>query len=210
MKIRELVQAGFQLACLKYPDLHGAWVTTSYRIGGQLPASLLVSSVQRAGELDVLLRTMEDELSADKDKAGSDFSFHYQALLSELWVGHLYEIFRLLKARRKAPSNDGFNSLAHHLRLLRIPLEKHEIPGDGKLRAPLKMKRYPPKEDESHVYEYSKDDPARSHIMPSGVSRRGSVMWQVIDLAASESFWIERRDLAERTVAIFTTPPQPT
>src|SRR6266545_4559907 len=106
----------------------------SYRIGGQLPASLLVSSVQRAGELDLLLRCMEDELSVVIDSPKPDLSFHYQALLSELWVGHVYEIFRLLKDRKRAPDNQDFDNLAYHPRLLRIPLDKHEIPGDRKLK----------------------------------------------------------------------------
>lgn len=204
MKVRELIQAGFQQASLKYPDVHGAWVTFSYRIGGRLPASLLVSSVQRAGALDVLLRCMEDELSADIDRQNSEFSFHYQVLLSEIWVGHVYEIFRLLKDRKRTPDNKDFDIFAHHLRLLRVPLDKHEIPGDRSLKAPLRMARYPPKDDVSDAYEYSKDDPTRSHIMPSGVSHRGSVMWQVLDLTSSESFWIERRSLAERIIGLLS------
>lgn len=201
MQVRELIQAGFQLASSKYPDLHSAWVTASYRIGGQLPGSLLVSSVQRAGELDILLRCMEDEISAVNQNA--DLSFHYQVLLSELWVGHVYEILRLLKERKLTPNDEDFHGLAHHFRLLRIPLDKHEIPGDRGLKAPLRMQRYPPKEDPGDVYEYSRDDPTRSHIMPSGVSHRGSLMWQVIDLATNESFWIERRNLAERVMTMF-------
>jgi hypothetical protein len=61
---------------------------------------MLFSSVQRAGELDVLLRCMEDELGADTSSQEGDFSFHYQAVLSESWVGQVYEIVRLLKARK--------------------------------------------------------------------------------------------------------------
>jgi hypothetical protein len=202
LKVGELIKAGFELASSKYPDIHGKWVATSYRIGGQLPNSSLVSSVQRAGEMDVLLRCMEDELRIHTDNQETDFSFHYQVMLSELWVGHMYEIIRLLKDRMRMPDNKEFDLLAHHLRLLRIPIEKHEIPGDKKLKAPLMMKRYPPKDEASDIYEYSKDDPTRSHIMPTGVSERGSVVWQVLDIPSNESFWIERRDLSERILAI--------
>lgn len=143
MRVRELVQAGFAVASSKYPHVHEAWVTTSFRIGDQLPSSTLASSVQRAGELDNLLTCMEDEFSATAESNGADLSFHYQVLLSELWVGHVYEFLRLLKDRKCAPDNKDFDALAYDLRLLRIPLDKHEIAGDRKLTAPLKMKRHP-------------------------------------------------------------------
>jgi hypothetical protein len=45
---------------------------------------------------------------------------------------------------------------------------------------------------------YDKDDPARSHIMPTAVSGRGSVMWQVLDHNVPREYWVERRDLADR------------
>jgi hypothetical protein len=94
--------------------------------------------------------------------------------------------------------------MAQHLRLLRIPIDKHEIRGDKKLKAPLVMKRYPPKDEAEDIYQYTKDDPTRSHIMPGGVSKRGSVMWQVLDITCNESFWIERRSLSEKLLAIFS------
>lgn len=210
MKVGGLIQTAFRQASIRNPDLHAAWVTASYRLGGLLPASTLVSSVQRAGELDQLIRCMEDEFSFNQDNQKPsqepDFSFHYQVMLSELWITEMYEIFRLLKDRKLEPSNNEFDNLAHHLRLLRVPIDKHEIAGDRKLEVPLMMKRYPPKDDDSDIYHYSKDDPGRSHIMPSGVSRRRAVMWQVLDIATGETFWIERRTLAEKIIALYGTP----
>jgi hypothetical protein len=147
---------------------------------------------------------MEDDFAPHDTNEEHDFSFHYQVTFSELWIGHMYEIVRLLKDRKLMPNNDEFESLAHHLRLLRIPIEKHEIPGDRKLTQPLMMRRYPPNDEARDSYEYSKDDQTRSHIMPSGISKRGSVIWQVIDIASNESFWIERRSLSERVLAIFS------
>jgi hypothetical protein len=161
MKVGDLIQAAFRQASIRNPDLHAAWVTASYRLGGLLPTSTLVSSVQRAGELDQLVRCMEDEFSFNQDgqkpSQEPDFSFHYQVMLSELWITEMYEIFRLLKDRKLAPSDNEFDSLAHHLRLLRISIDKHEIAGDRKLEVPLMMKRYPPKDDDSDIYHYSKD-----------------------------------------------------
>lgn len=203
MKVRELIQAGFALASSKYPELHKTWVSTSFAVGGRLPSSTLSISVQRGGELDVLLRSMEDELPSNAETKEPDYAFGYQASLSELWVGHFYEIFRLLKDRKCVPDKKDFDALAQDLRLLRIPLEKHEIAGDRKLKEPLMMKRHPPKNDMSDFYEYSKDDPTRSHIMPMGVSQRGSVMWQVLDISSNHSYWLERRALSERIIAVF-------
>jgi hypothetical protein len=92
--------------------------------------------------------------------------------------------------------------LAHELRLLRIPLEKHEIAADRKLTEPLRMHRQPPNNDDTDSYEYSNNDARKAHIMPTGISSRGSVMWQVIDLQSNSSYWLERRDLSERIVAL--------
>ncbi|MEX1034794.1 MAG: hypothetical protein WDZ54_02475 [Sneathiella sp.] len=85
---------------------------------------------------------------------------------------------------------------------MRISIEKHEIAGDKKLKEPLLMERRPAKNDDI-TYEYSKDDPKRSHIMPTEVSPCGSVMWGVADIAAKKSYWIERQNIAERIFALY-------
>jgi hypothetical protein len=203
MTVRKIVATAFSQGFLHYPNEHKEWIRISFRIGGNLPGSLLVSSVQKAGQLDLLIKCMEDEFSPDKPDDEPDFSFHSQVLLSELWVGHVYEIFRLLKERKCAPNHPDFESLAHDLRLLRIPLEKHEIPGDRKLKEPLLMEKHPSRKDDN-IYQYSKDDLKRSHIMPTGVSQRGSVMWHVTDIISNKSYWIERQQLSERIFALYS------
>ena len=119
---------------------------------------------------------MEDDFSPAREGAGEVdlFSFHYQKMLSELWVCDVYEIFRLLtdKNRKLAPKSDVITALAHDLKLLRMPLEKHEIAAKPE-----------------------------AHIMPSEVSSRGSVRWHVIDVKSRKSYWLERRALSERIVA---------
>ena len=49
------------------------------------------------------------------------------------------EIFGLLRTRKLVLDNPAFETLAHDLELLRIPLEKHEIAADKKLTEPLLM-----------------------------------------------------------------------
>lgn len=95
--------------------------------------------------------------------------------------------------------------LAHHLRLLRIAIDKHEIACDKKLEDPLLMRRVPPKDDDSDIHCYSKSDPRRSHILPGGASHRGSVVWQVLDIKTRAAFWLERRTLSEKIITLYGT-----
>lgn len=95
-------------------------------------------------------------------------------------------------------------ALAEDFRLVRVSLEKHQIPSDLKeLDAPLSLQKAPAKGDHTDVYVYDKADPKRAHIMPTGFSVRGSVVWQVIDLKNDQGRWIERRSLSERMMALF-------
>jgi hypothetical protein len=70
------------------------------------------------------------------------------------------------------------------------------IASQGKLTAPLQMRTY----DQTDGYVFTKDDPQRSHIMPIGISARGSVVWQAIDVRADAVRWIERRSLSDRMI----------
>jgi hypothetical protein len=100
MAVSDLVVASFRQASERYPSLHDAWIRVSFRIGGQLPASLLSHSVQRYGELDLLLRCIEDELPPKLGSPpGLNHHYQYQLLLSEIWVAGVYEILRLLNER---------------------------------------------------------------------------------------------------------------
>ena len=104
----------------------------------------------------MVLRCMEDDFQAETppiSEVGIN-PFHYQAMLSELWIGAIYEVFRLLIDRKLAPNDQTFTAIAHELRLLRISLEKHEIAADRKLLGPLQMTRQPPKNNESDLYSY--------------------------------------------------------
>jgi hypothetical protein len=154
--VAQLVNAAFVLSSSRCQELHRTWTSISADVGGRLPDSLLAPSVQRSGELDMVLRCIEDDFSPPQASAEEPDLFHYQAMLSEIWVGAVYEIFRLLTEREIAPDNDAFKTLAHELRLLRIPLEKHEIAADRKLVEPLVMVKHPPNKDGADTYSYSR------------------------------------------------------
>ena len=154
------------------------------------------------GTIDLAVRAMEDE-ALPVDGTGSDleaFSMDLQVVLSEMWVGGVYEITRLLKARGLV-AGDTFLKLAHDLELVRVPIEKHELPKDHKLKSPLAFSGQPPNNDGTDAYIYNQDDPKRAHIALKGLSGRGSLMWHVLDHLAGENWWIERRSLSERLLS---------
>lgn len=201
MKVASLVTAVFRTASAKDPILHETWIRISARIGGRLPNSLLTVNLQQCGELDLVLRAMEQEIC---DSEADLFSANYLTMLAGIWVGLTYEVVRLLKERKLVQRDHAFDELAHHLRLIRVPLEKHEIAADRKIVLDqLEMVRSPRNGDDSDAYFYKKRDPGRAHIMPMGLSDRGSTMWHVFDVEANQAYWLERRNLSERLVGLW-------
>ncbi len=198
--ITKLILGAFRHSRSQHQSLHKQWIDVSYIMVGKLPDTLVPVAIQQAGDLDMLIRCMEDEF--DPKKTSEPDSDHYQHLFSELWIGQCYEICRTLIESGNAPSDNDFDRIAFELRLLRIGIEKHQIAQDNKLVTPLLMKKVPEQEGDK-VYEYRKGDPHRGHIMPRSMSSRHSCMWNVIDIAAKKDFWLERRDLAERIVSTF-------
>src|SRR5262245_42550443 len=167
MTISDLIAASFQQASERYSALNEAWKRISHRVGGLLPKSLLFNSVQQYGELDLVLRCMEDELASKvSNTPGLDLQYRYQLLFSEIWFGGFYEILRLLNERKLALYRDEYRDLFREFELLRITLEKHDIANQGKLTAPLQMTTH----DQTKVFTFTKGDPQRSHIMPVSVS----------------------------------------
>jgi hypothetical protein len=185
-------------------EITAEWTSISFRVGGILPSSTLVATVQMVGALDVLLRSMESDFRrawSQRDETKM-FETHYQVLLSGLWIGSAYEIFRLLRERTLGPHSKEFDALARDLKLVRIPLEKLEIADDRHILDPITMRRMPAKHDETDYDVYDPVDRGRSHIMPVG-HKDGSVAWYVLDGKTMESRWIHRISLADRILALW-------
>lgn len=201
MSVKDLVNAAFALARKNNSGNMREWIGISYRIGRLLPNSLLTISLQRAGEIDCLLRSMEDELVKlhHSDAESNALHTHYQMLLSEYWIGAIYECVRLLQ-ECELMTGDEFEKIAHELRMLRIPLEKHQIAADKKLKDPLPMQRIP----DDKIYLYDPNDKLRSHVMPILITKQGSQAWYVIDPIAQRSYWLERRDISDRIKSLWT------
>jgi hypothetical protein len=92
MLVSQLITAAFGQASQNYPEVRRSWTQISFRVGGLLPNSFLFACVQREDETAVRVR-------ADADDNGE---FHFQCLLSEMWIGTVYETLRLLNERKLA------------------------------------------------------------------------------------------------------------
>ena len=210
MTVNEHLARAFNEARNHNPELMRVWIAISHRVGSKLPQSLLPMSIQRAGNIDLVLRSLEDEfattVTTPEGPEANILHAHHLNMLAVYWVGDVYEVFRLLRDRDLGDGNAAFNSLFRELELLRVGLEKHEIPKDKKLVAPLPMMKMPQMDHDKEPYLYDKDDPMRAHIMPSGVSKRGSPMWKAIDHRNGDEFWIERRGLSDAILELWKPP----
>jgi hypothetical protein len=224
--ITPLIESAFLLARAKYPAEHKAWTDLSWRLAGRVSLMPLSATLQRAGDLDLVLRAMEDEAVAAAQSAppkqGLDFAFHYQRLFSEVWITENYEALRALRQREEevskaAKANDpdhvrddvaslsSFKSAFADLELLRMPIAKFEIAkeqGKDGITAPLRFYRMPPNGDTTDELWYDRKDPSRGHIMPTGLSPRWSVTWLALDHRGPLEYWVERRDLADRILKL--------
>ncbi|WKW49881.1 hypothetical protein [Rhodomicrobium lacus] len=210
--VSPLLHSLFNVARAKYWAEHEAWVQLSYRLSGRFKLVAAVSSIQREGDLDILLRCLEDEFNMNKDASGIDFSSHYLIMFSEAWIVGCYEVLRVFQQRDREAAEVGrppsgvselqeFKSIFTDFELLRMPIAKFEIAKDNKLEQPLPMRRVG--DDETKPIEfYDPKDPGRIHIMPTGVSARGSVVWLTLDVRNSQQHWVERRDLADRLLSL--------
>ena len=204
--VSELVVAAFQIARQRQSSTVRRWTGFSHMIGGRLPDSLLAMSIQRIGELDALLRCMEEEtraiLEQTKDGSADGSRVHLQIMFSAEWICNLYEIYRLVQDRQLVQGDDAFDSLANDLRALRVTLSKHEIAADRKLPRPVLMRRGDGT-IEDDINEYVPGDPKRTHIMPTGLSVRGSARWQAVDgTPQGRPRWLERLSLSERALEL--------
>lgn len=204
--ISRLLSSAFGLARAQNAGLSSEWKQISLRVGLGLPQSLLVVSIQRVGALDTLLRSIEAEVASALPDSEEDMDFvDLQQNLSELWVGSVYEILRVLNERDLASPLNGFSGIFREFTLLRIAIEKYELKNDTKIKTPVRLDRASSSE-ESVFVEYLSGDPMRAIIMSGGISARGSVMWQAVDWQNASNVWIERQALSDRLIKMLAAP----
>lgn len=214
LEVSPLLTDSFGVAKAKLFDRHTAWTNLSALLAGRFSLLPAMQSIQRQGDLDLLLCCVENELIAKQANApanaGLDFTYHYLRMFSENWIMGFYEILRAFRQRdrERGISSDSVSALPSFVRLLsdfellRMPLAKYEIAKDAKMAAPMDFIAIPQNGDATDNRTYSKNDPERSHFMPTGMSGRGSMTWLAIDHNVPREYWIERRDLADRLLAL--------
>jgi hypothetical protein len=209
--IGQLLVAAFGISRAKNTELNKRWIAMSLRVGSQLPQSLLLTSIQTLGEVDLVCRALESELGAQPPNDGEmDFRPNYLMVLSEWWIGSAYAVCYTLKDR-KILSDAEFLRLADELRMIRVQLEKYEVPSDRGLSEPLHFSpaQLRPDEKEPPVYVYDKTDRLRSHIPRRGLSARQSAMWEVFDVKIDAQKWFERLELSDRMLNLLSPPTAP-
>lgn len=202
----------FNIAHAKYRIENQFWMNLSVRLSCRFDLVTALSNIKQIGDLDILLRCLEDESTVNTNTPKIDFSLSYQMIFSETWVISCYEILRTFIQRDKEALKSGqlpsgiceleeFKSAFNDFELLRIPIAKSEIAKDKTLEQPLPMRRVG--DDETKPLEaYDRNDPNRFHIMPRSVSARGSAMWLALDVRSLQERWVERRDLSDRLLAL--------
>ncbi|MDE0251215.1 MAG: hypothetical protein OXK72_09480 [Gammaproteobacteria bacterium] len=215
--INALVNDAFDQAIRQDQKLYESWIDISTQLGGRaLPFSLLGPSVHDIGTLDLVLRCMESETkavfnldSASRNEYEDQFHLAHwcQDMFSKIWISEIYEVFRLLKTRKLIQGNSAFYELENHLRLLRIPFDKHEIAKEDRLKdKPLLKKDLEFKHGTSPLNRYSEydsKDRRRVYSLESRNSPRGSIEWRTLDLETGNPVWLERLSLSDRVLEIF-------
>jgi hypothetical protein len=112
--ITPYVESAFQLARTKYGDEHRAWIDLSFRLAGRVSLAPLSADLQGLGDLDLVLRAMEDEhvANATSTAQGLSRAFHYQKMFSEIWVVLCYEALRAIRQRENEVADDRRRSYA--------------------------------------------------------------------------------------------------
>ena len=208
--VTNAISLAFYTAIQSHEETWVDWLRVSTIVGEKLPNSLLPWSIQNLGMLDVVLRQIEKEFHPPGKNGQSDVSnlpLNIQLLFSNSWVCDAYELFRLLK-ERGFENGDLFKALERDLRIVRMPLDKHEIAKNRNQQIEMNLVLTQPLVDEDTPYRYSSEDPQRA-IMP--VTRfnpeTGSVQWLVFnDLLRKDAThvgWLERRSLSDRILDLW-------
>ncbi len=201
------LSALFLVARSRHETEWNSWTQLSFSLSaGAAPAA---AAIQRQGGLDLLLRCLESERCTTSVRDTElDWSLGYQIMFSEQWVLGCYEFLRSFKQRCPASNSSsdltlpqGFVDVFQDYERLRIPLAKFELAKDSRLKEPLSMSTLGSGTAEP-IKHYDPKDPMRVHIMPTGVSKSGSVTWLALDTSALRQYWVERRDLSDRLLSL--------
>lgn len=204
--VSDLIVAAFSHSQRVEAELYKRWIKCSAILGGGFANSAIGINIQWDGRLDVLLRSMEKE-SIGITSEQIDLPLQCKHMFSVYWISSVYEWLRALNQRRFLKGT--LSEVFRQFELLRMGLQKHEIPKDDYLKEPISMVRMPLSNTQNDFYIYDTSDNLRGYIMPTGVSERGSAMWLVFDARNKSEFWLERRGLSDSLLEAVEALKQP-
>jgi hypothetical protein len=194
--ITEMVGFAQVSARKKYPEVHKKWLDMCNRLGNGEGGPLLGSAVAFLGDLDTLIRCLEDEFKDfwDTSERRDILPSTVQMYLSELWVAKAFAA--LYAIRNEASFTEEMKAVYRELRIIRVPLQKFE--------AAWPDKKVPPSQTmetsgtEAALFSLNHYDSGTDRFkMGFGVSPRGSSNWRVVDRNSRAERWIERRYLSD-------------
>ncbi|ASD64150.1 hypothetical protein [Bdellovibrio bacteriovorus] len=193
------------LASASNQEIYKKWISASHKVGGgAMPQSMLFVNIQNQGKVGIILRSMEMETSRLDTSTNDVIAFDIQSILSDYWVGGMYEILRLLRARKLVDQTPLFNEIFEDIEPLRVTIEKLEISKDRKIKEPHPFIRVNPRPEDEPIF-YDSQDSKRSHIMPKFVHREtGSIGWIVIDGLSMRERSVVRSDLSDKLLRMWS------
>lgn len=207
--VAALISAAFQAGFTGQEELHRRWIRVSAELGSRLKRSSLMMAIQRIGQIDILLHALERERKAQAVEVEADvMSFHFQHMMSEVWVLLAYEAARTIRERTIGPQGEAYGDVYRRIEVVRMIIAKHEIATERLLKEPLTLESYPARADDRPT-TYDPADALRAHIAPIGLSERGSVGWWAIDLKAGGTRWVERQQLSDDLLSSWETVGTP-
>ena len=207
------IQTAFNLSYEKYEDIYKEWKRASFRSLSLVSAPQIIGSLQELGRFDTVIRAMEDELQLELSQNSQGCDLGFLPFLSENWLSKTYAIGRAIRQRNDCLPDD-FKNLLNDFKIIRVTLEKYEIANDRLLKEPLAFQTVPHDKDRRQIFSYDKKDKKRHHIMLTGISHRGSVVWEATEVCdkrdnnskkeVSPSIFkiLERRDLSDRFLKV--------
>ncbi|WP_213684704.1 hypothetical protein [Roseicyclus sp.] len=198
-RVSDLLVYTYHLALSKHDDLYTEYTALQYKL--PIPANYAIVNTQSYAQLDMVIRSLEDEICQDLSAQNSPASIDYLLInlhiaFSEIWIIGIYELLRA--AKEYSPKKVDIK-LFHDIEIIRIPLAKYQIAKDKKLTGPLYFDLKGSNSAAEKSATYDNTDRQRTHHLPRSISERGSAQWCTVDVTGEEQQrWLERRDISDR------------
>jgi hypothetical protein len=188
----------------KSGDLPDRWVRLYFRLAYTFGVE--VYRHQPDYWVDLILRTMEDEafVRVRDPVAREQFDIlpTFQNTLSRMWVLSTYEAIRLAHETDAGRTHPKLTTLRRRIEMVRVPIAKHEIANDQRIKDPITLVRVGPGDPKPQ--SYSAKDPSPYYPPDLYETATGSTAWRVWDSKREQTIDISRRALSDEMLALFS------